>query len=96
MKETKCPICGYSIDYCQCRFGGSAHPDRSKNLEVVLDNLHILDEVQLNHVINLLRFWRISYGDSERTKLKENLIKYKTTTIFNVHELEKGEESNEK
>ena len=96
MKETKCPICGYSIDYCQCKFGGTAHPDISKNREVVLDNLYLLDEAQLNHVISLLRFWRISYGDAERTKLKENLIKYKTTTVFNLQKLEKGDENNEK
>ena len=28
--EEKCPICGYKISQCQCTFGGSAHPDRSK------------------------------------------------------------------
>ena len=26
----KCPVCKYDISMCQCMFGGSAHPDRSK------------------------------------------------------------------
>ena len=25
----KCPICNYRIDMCQCRYGGSCHPDRA-------------------------------------------------------------------
>lgn len=37
----KCPICNYRIDMCQCRYGGSCHPNRSKRRAVVLDHLYI-------------------------------------------------------
>lgn len=37
----KCPICNYRINMCQCRYGGSCHPDRTKRREVVLDNLYM-------------------------------------------------------
>ena len=30
MKKELCPICKYEFDMCQCRYGGTAHPDRSK------------------------------------------------------------------
>ena len=49
--ETLCPICGYHLTQCQCRYGGSAHPDRSKKREVVLDHLYLLSEEQLRHII---------------------------------------------
>lgn len=28
--KEKCPICNYVFEDCQCRFAGSAHPDRSQ------------------------------------------------------------------
>ena len=61
-----CPICGYPIDKCQCRFGGNAHPDRSKVREVVADHLYLLSDTQLKHVIDLERYWCMSYSDDER------------------------------
>ena len=72
-KKEKCPICDYYLNYCQCRFGGSAHPDRSKRREVVLDHLHLLSKRQIKHIINLQRYWQVSYGDEERTKILANL-----------------------
>lgn len=39
-KKEKCPICGYRIKMCQCRFAGSAHPSREKAKEVVKDHLY--------------------------------------------------------
>ena len=33
----KCPICKYVFEDCQCRFAGSAHPDRSKRARVVAE-----------------------------------------------------------
>lgn len=75
-KKEKCPICNYSFNQCQCRFSGSAHPDRSKNLKVVLDHLHLLSKKQIKHIIKLEKYWQISYSDEERTalltKLEEN------------------------
>lgn len=61
-----CPICGYKFGMCQCRFGGNAHPDRSKRIAVVTDHLYLLNARQLAHLINLQRFWQISYDDPEK------------------------------
>lgn len=72
-KKEKCPICNYHLNYCQCQFGGSAHPDRNKKREVVLDHLHLLSKRQIKHIINLQRYWQVSYGDEERTKILANL-----------------------
>lgn len=69
----KCPICEYSLDNCQCRFGGSAHPDRDKRLRVVLDHLHLLTEPQLRHVVQLERLWNISYTDPELTMILDKM-----------------------
>ena len=69
MNNTKCPICGYELKYCQCCFGGSAHPDRSKRREVVQDHLYLLNAEQLAHLIKLQAFWQTSYGDDEKTEL---------------------------
>ena len=69
----KCPICKYQINQCQCRFSGSAHPDRNKRREVVLDHLYLLSRYQLMHVIELERWWSMSYTDSERNKILDEL-----------------------
>lgn len=70
-----CPICNYSISGCQCRFVGSTHPDREKEREVVLDHLYLLSNEQLKHVIQLEKWWQISYGDEYRSKLLNQLKK---------------------
>ena len=74
-KKEKCPICEYEINMCQCRFTGSAHPNRGKATEVVKDHLYLLSKKQLKHIIKLERFWNISYADEEQ---KEILKKLKT------------------
>lgn len=74
---TKCPICRYNLDDCQCYFGGSAHPDRSKRREVVQDHLYLLNDKQLAHLIKLQAFWQTSYGDEEKSKILDTLIKGK-------------------
>lgn len=74
-KKEKCPICEYEINMCQCRFTGSAHPNRGKAKEVVKDHLYLLSKKQLKHVIKLERFWNTSYADEEQ---KEILKKLKT------------------
>ena len=71
--ETLCPICGYHLTQCQCRYGGSAHPDRSKKREVVLDHLYLLSEEQLRHIIRLESQWQTSYGDEERSNILRHL-----------------------
>ena len=48
----KCPICNYRIDMCQCRYGGSCHPDRIKRREVVLDHLYMFSHEQIAHIAN--------------------------------------------
>ena len=72
MKE-KCPICDYDIEHCQCRFGGSAHPDRSKRQSIVKDHLYLFSDKQVRHIIELERFWRTSYLDEEKEKIREEL-----------------------
>lgn len=73
MNRVKCPICRYSIDNCQCLFGGSAHPDRSVREEVVKDHLYLLSPEQLNHLIELQRFQQASYEDEYRSSILEEL-----------------------
>ena len=51
----KCPICNYRIDMCQCQYGGSGHPDRSKRREVVLDHLYMFSQEQIKHIANIQR-----------------------------------------
>lgn len=73
-ENDRCPICGYYIDPpaehpalgCQCRFTGDAHPNRYKRQEVVLHHLYLISEKQLQHIINLEKFWQIDYDDDER------------------------------
>lgn len=69
----RCPICGYEIHECQCLFGGSCHPDRTKQRRVVLDHLYMLTEEQLNHIKKLQQYWQISYGDDEMQEMTWNL-----------------------
>lgn len=73
MENEKCPICKYELSMCQCRFGGSAHPDRSKRREVVMDHLYLLSQSQLNHVLKLQECWQTSYGDDEKNAIVEEL-----------------------
>ena len=72
-EEEKCPICKYGISQCQCYFGGSAHPDRSKRKEVVKDHLYLLSDEQIKHVIYLESRWQTSYGDKEKNDIVEEL-----------------------
>ena len=72
MKE-KCPICDYDIEHCQCRFGGSAHPDRSKRKSIVKDHLYLFSDKQVRHIIELERIWRTSYLDEEKEKIRKEL-----------------------
>lgn len=76
-EKEKCPICGYEIGFCQCRFGGSAHPDRRKKREVVLDHLYLLTETQLKHIIELQKYWQTSYVDDEKTQIYNELKRRK-------------------
>lgn len=71
--KEKCPICDYDIEHCQCCFGGSAHPDRSKRAAVVRDHLYLFSDKQVMHIIELGRYWRISYLDEEKEKIREEL-----------------------
>lgn len=47
-KQEKCPICDYQISSCQCLYGGSAHPDRSKRIDVVFDHLYLFSKSKLS------------------------------------------------
>ena len=78
LKKEKCPICNYELDSCQCKFGGSAHPDRSKRRDVVFDHLYLFSNKQIKHLIDLEKYWQISYGDEERENIcKELMQQYK-------------------
>ena len=72
-KKEKCPICDYELKHCQCRFGGSAHPDRSKRMTVVFDHLYLFSKRQIKHLIGLERCWQISYGDEEKENIRQKL-----------------------
>lgn len=76
-KEVICPICEYPIKYCQCQFGGSAHPDRSKRRKVVFDHLYLLTEEQLKHLIKVQAYWQTSYSDEEMNKIVKELKEQK-------------------
>lgn len=84
MAKDLCPICGYGLGLCQCLFGGSAHPDRDKERDVVQDHLYLLSDEQLHHLIDLQRYWQTSYGDKKRTKMLEFLDKNGTAAMW-VH-----------
>lgn len=73
MKKELCPVCKYELETCQCLYSGSAHPDRHKRYEVVIDNLYLLTETQLQHIIFLQQFWRASYSDDEKDKILQEL-----------------------
>ncbi len=69
-----CPICEYPFERCQCRFGGSAHPDRSDRARVVVDHLYLLTAGQLDHVMHVQSFWQTSYADEKRNKILLDFI----------------------
>ena len=69
-----CPICEYPFEHCQCRCGGSAHPDRSDRARVVFDHLYLLTAGQLDHIINVQSFWQTSYADEKLNKILLYLI----------------------
>lgn len=72
---SKCPICDYKIDMCQCRFGGKGHPDRNKERRVVLDHLYLFNDEQLHHLQNIEKWWDTSYVDEEMQDIKIRLKK---------------------
>lgn len=71
--STSCPFCFNPIPSCQCAFTGSAHEDNRLRREVVLQNLHLLSESQLNHIIRLQNEFQISYGDARRQEIQMQL-----------------------
>lgn len=68
-----CPICNYPLDWCQCRYSGSAHPDRSKRREVVQDHLYLLSNEQIEHLKKMQSYWSTSYIDEEKNKILKEL-----------------------
>ncbi len=70
---SNCPICKYEIKDCQCLFGGSAHPDRSKRKRVVKDHLYLFSKEQIEHIIRLEEEWQTSYGDNELQAIYKEL-----------------------
>ena len=82
MTKDLCPICGYELNFCQCLFGGFAHPDRNKERNVVQDHLYLLSDKQLLHLLKLQRHWQTSYGDEERAKMLKCLEKNGTAAMW--------------
>lgn len=70
---SKCPICNYKLNNCQCRFGGSSHSDRSKREKVVIDHLYLFSEEVIKHIIELERFWKISYTDESLDDIRNEI-----------------------
>lgn len=72
-EKEKCPICEYEFEYCQCRFTGDAHPDRSKMARVVADHIYLLTDNQIEHLIKIQKWWAISYSDEEMSQILKEL-----------------------
>ena len=68
-----CPICEYRFQDCQCRFSGSAHPDRSKRARVVSDHIYLLTDAQIDHLRKVQEWWQISYGDEDMNRILSKL-----------------------
>lgn len=68
-----CPICKYTFDHCQCRVGGNAHPDIWRRSMVVKDHLYLLTPTQLQHVVNLEKYWETSYEIDDMNEIVEEL-----------------------
>ena len=73
MNKMNCPICNYPFDVCQCRFGGSAHPDRSKRARVVADHIYLLSNEQIEHLKKVQKWWHIVYVDEEMKQILAEL-----------------------
>lgn len=73
MKDEKCPICNYPFRECQCPFGGSAHPDRSKRARVVADHIYLLSDAQIDHLKKVQEWWQTSYDDEEKNYILKKL-----------------------
>ena len=73
MRKKNCPICDYPFDMCQCRFGGNAHPDRSKRARVVFDHIYLFDREQIKHIRKVQHHWQISYTDNEMNQILKEL-----------------------
>ena len=81
---------------CQCRYGGSCHPDRSKRREVVLDHLYMFSQEQIKHIANIQRRCPISYPDEERENIRKELSdeytpQFDMTKIANEEYITKSE-----
>lgn len=73
MKKELCPICKYEFDMCQCRFGGKAHPDRSKRAKAVADHIYLLSDAQIDHLKKVQEWWQTSYDDEEKNAILKEL-----------------------
>ena len=73
--EDWCPICDYKLSDCQCRYGGSCHPNRSKRRRVVLDHLYLFNDAQIAHIAAVQKDLGTSYGDEDRAKIYEEIRK---------------------
>lgn len=71
--KEKCPICEYEFDDCQCPFGGTCHPDRSKRARVVADHIYLLTDKQIEHLKKIQKLWSISYDDEEKNQILKEL-----------------------
>lgn len=73
MSKCRCPICKYVFKDCQCRFSGSAHPDRSKRARVVADHIYLLSDEQIEHLKYVQEWWHTSYDDAEMMDILKEL-----------------------
>ena len=73
MSKKNCPVCDYLFDMCQCRFGGNAHPDRSKRARVVADHIYLLSDEQIEHLKQIQKWWNTVYDDEEMNQILKEL-----------------------
>jgi len=79
-----CPICRNGFAMCQCMYGGSSHPNRALNQKVVLEHLHFLTKKQIKHIIELEKYWQVSYNDEKCCEILAELQKDRgIEVIFN-------------
>ena len=81
---------------CQCRYGGSCHPDRTKRREVVLDHLYMFSHEQIAHIANNQRQCPVSYADEEKEAIRKELLdeytpEYNITKIANEEDMTQSE-----
>lgn len=66
-----CPICECNIHDCQCCTDMFFDTSRISRYHVILDQLHLLEKEQINHIISIQKNLEIDYSDPILCKIYE-------------------------